>query len=152
MNSIILVGIFQLGIIYDFMILEVPLQPVDRTTVEQALSLQPMVYPGGENLLTSAHGGAHGGTVGLKETAAHGDATQEQTTGQYKNPWRQASTGAGSVTVTAAYGRPHLKQSIPEGWTHMVWIHTGAGLIELQSVERTVKSHIGSVWERLHCV
>lgn len=58
--------------------IEAPLHPVERPTVEQAVSTQPL----GTTVTRSpcvAHGGAHAGADGCGLKGAHGVPTQEHT-------------------------------------------------------------------------
>lgn len=66
---------------------EVPLQPMERTMLDQAVPLQLMLYYVREDINTAAIGGPHttAGGYGLKESAAHGEP-QDQTQSQNCSP------------------------------------------------------------------
>jgi len=70
------------------------LQPVGRTTVNQAVPLQPMVYHGGAGFHAAACGGDHGGAGGLAGAAARGGARLEQFSPEGWSPWNRPISGA----------------------------------------------------------
>ena len=63
---------------------ESPLQPMEKTMVEQVVPLQSMEDHGGTDIHTADQQGPHAGTGGhaLKKAAANGEPMQEQTPGR----------------------------------------------------------------------
>ncbi|GAB0207450.1 zinc finger and BTB domain-containing protein 5 [Grus japonensis] len=96
--------------------LVVPLQPMERTTLEQISTLQPMEDP------------FHYRSYALKEAAAHGEPVLEQAPGRNCSLWRIAHAGADFLAGIVAHGEePMLEQSIPEGLYPME--RTRAGVV-----------------------
>ncbi|GAB0186311.1 hypothetical protein GRJ2_001096400 [Grus japonensis] len=76
---------------------EIPLQPLEKTMVRQAVSMQSMEDDDGAEIPPAAHGVPHAGAGGCpKEAVAHGKPTLEQAPGRTCGPMeRGAHTRAG---------------------------------------------------------
>ncbi|GAB0181367.1 epimerase family protein SDR39U1 [Grus japonensis] len=100
---------------------EIPLQPMEKTMVRQAVPLQPK----------EVHGGAD---IHLQPTE---DPTSEQAPGRTCGPWRGAHAGAGLLAGKVAHGGPTLEQSVPDGLHPVERTHTRAVLGELSPLGGT---------------
>ncbi|KAM6188280.1 uncharacterized protein WM294_016059 isoform 1-T3 [Sarcoramphus papa] len=134
---------------------EIPLQPMVKTIVRQAVPLQPMEVNGGADIHPAAHGGPHDGAGGcaLKEAVTQWRAHAGAGSWQELQPCGEEPTQEQIFRQDLIFwqdlcpcGEPTLEQSIPEGLCPVKRTHAGAVREEVQPVGRT---HIGEVREGL---